>query len=80
MLLVLCAAANMYLQDTCRVLKSIDTVGLTDDIERFIWQSGPIKSKFPWNDDYIVDRNFWLTLVCLDPARKGWLTEEVCIF
>nr|GEY00413.1 hypothetical protein [Tanacetum cinerariifolium] len=22
-------------------------------------------------------RNFWLKLVCLDPARKGWLTEEV---
>ncbi|GKA71042.1 phospholipase-like protein [Tanacetum coccineum] len=24
-------------------------------------------------------RNFWLKLVCLDPARKGWLTEEVFI-
>nr|GEW21460.1 hypothetical protein [Tanacetum cinerariifolium] len=40
-------------------------------------QSGQIKCKFPWNDDYIIDRNFWLKLVCLDPARKGWLTEEV---
>nr|GEU51637.1 phospholipase-like protein [Tanacetum cinerariifolium] len=35
-----------------------------------------IKCKFPWNDDYIADRNFWLKLVCLDLARKGWLTEE----
>nr|GEW41758.1 reverse transcriptase domain-containing protein [Tanacetum cinerariifolium] len=35
-----------------------------------------IKCKFPWNDDYIVDRNFWLKLVCLDLARKCWLTEE----
>nr|GEU61880.1 phospholipase-like protein [Tanacetum cinerariifolium] len=25
------------------------------------------------------DRNFWLKLVCLDLARKGWLTEEVSI-
>ena len=33
--------------------------------------------KFPWSDDYTVDRNFWLRLVCLDPTRKGWLTEQV---
>nr|GEW82663.1 phospholipase-like protein [Tanacetum cinerariifolium] len=25
------------------------------------------------------DRNFWLKLVCLDPARKGWLTEELLL-
>nr|GEV31182.1 phospholipase-like protein [Tanacetum cinerariifolium] len=39
-------------------------------------QSRQIKCKFPWNDDYIIDRNFWFKLVCLDPARKGWLTKE----
>ncbi|GJU97834.1 phospholipase-like protein [Tanacetum coccineum] len=44
--------------------------------EKMRWQ---IKCKFLWNDDYIVDRNFWLKLVCLDPARKCWLTEEVFI-
>ncbi|GJY81059.1 hypothetical protein Tco_0493810 [Tanacetum coccineum] len=38
-----------------------------------------IKCNFPWNDDYIVDRNFWLKLVWLDPARKGWLTEELLL-
>ncbi|GJS08555.1 phospholipase-like protein [Tanacetum coccineum] len=65
-----------WVEDTSRVLQSIDTVWLSDDIERFLGQSGQIKCKFPWNDDYIVDRNFWLKLVCLDPARKGWLTEE----
>ncbi|GJY13879.1 hypothetical protein Tco_0383188 [Tanacetum coccineum] len=66
-----------WVEDTSRVLQSMDTVWLSDDIERFLGQSGQIKCKFPWNDDYIVDRNFWLKLVCLDPARKGWLTEEV---
>nr|GEY23499.1 phospholipase-like protein [Tanacetum cinerariifolium] len=39
-------------------------------------QHGQVKCKFPWNDDYTVDRNFWLKLVCLDPVRKGWITEE----
>ncbi|GKA00542.1 phospholipase-like protein [Tanacetum coccineum] len=24
-------------------------------------------------------RNFWLKLVCLDPARKGWLTKELLL-
>ncbi|GJT20017.1 hypothetical protein Tco_0878723 [Tanacetum coccineum] len=28
------------------------------------------------DDDIEFYRNFWLKLVCLDPARKGWLTEE----
>nr|GEV65726.1 phospholipase-like protein [Tanacetum cinerariifolium] len=58
-------------------LKSIETVWLSDDIECFLAQSGQIKCKFSWNDDYIADRNFWLKLVCLDLTRKGWLTEEV---
>ncbi|GJW11140.1 hypothetical protein Tco_1576967 [Tanacetum coccineum] len=40
-------------------------------------QSGQIKCKFPWNNDYIVDMNFWRKLVYLDPTRKGWLTKEV---
>ncbi|GJV05307.1 phospholipase-like protein [Tanacetum coccineum] len=65
-----------WVEDTSRVLQSMDTVWLSDDIERFLGQSWQIKCKFPWNDDYIVDRNFMLKLVCLDPARKGWLTEE----
>ncbi|GJZ53016.1 phospholipase-like protein [Tanacetum coccineum] len=65
-----------WVEDTSRVLQSMDTVWLSDDIERFLGQSWQIKCEFPWNDDYIVDRNFWLKLVCLDPARKGWLTEE----
>ncbi|GJU22770.1 hypothetical protein Tco_1156112 [Tanacetum coccineum] len=68
-----------WVEDTSRVLQSMDTVWLSDDIERFLGQSGQIKCKFPWNDDYIVDRNFWLKLVCLDPVRKGWLTEETPI-
>ncbi|GKC38940.1 hypothetical protein Tco_1051324 [Tanacetum coccineum] len=66
-------------KDTSRVLQSMDTVWLSDDTERFLGQSGHIKCKFLWNDDYIVDRNFWLKLVCLDPARKGWLTEELLL-
>ncbi|GJT27895.1 hypothetical protein Tco_0908170 [Tanacetum coccineum] len=35
-----------------------------------------VKCKFPWSDDYTVGRKFWLTLACLDPSRKGWLSEE----
>ncbi|GJS33408.1 phospholipase-like protein [Tanacetum coccineum] len=66
-------------QDTSRVLQSIYTVWLSDDIEHILGQSWQIKCKFPWNDDYIVDRNFWLKLVCLDPAKKGWLTEELLL-
>ncbi|GJW20156.1 hypothetical protein Tco_0030778 [Tanacetum coccineum] len=54
-------------------------IWLSDDIERFLGQTGQVKCKFPWNDDYTIDMNFWLKLVCLDPARKGWLTEELLL-
>ncbi|GJW85593.1 phospholipase-like protein, partial [Tanacetum coccineum] len=55
---------------------SMDIVWLTDDIEQFLGQLGQLKCKFPWSDDYTVDRNLWLRLVCLEPARKGWLSED----
>ncbi|GJW05731.1 putative ribonuclease H-like domain-containing protein [Tanacetum coccineum] len=32
-----------------------------------------------WLSDDIEHRNFWLKLVCLDPTRKGWLTEELMV-
>nr|GEU61883.1 putative reverse transcriptase domain-containing protein [Tanacetum cinerariifolium] len=35
-----------------------------------------VKCKFPWSDDYTVGQIFCLTLACLDPSRKGWLSEE----
>ncbi|GJR24953.1 phospholipase-like protein [Tanacetum coccineum] len=54
----------------------MDTVWLTDDIEQFIGQPWQLKCKFSWSDDYTVDRNLWLRLVCLDPGQKGWLSEE----
>jgi len=53
---------------------------LSDEIEEFLCDPDRHRCKFPWSDDYTVDRNFWLRLVRLDPARKGWLTEEVCIY
>ncbi|GKE28559.1 hypothetical protein Tco_1443943 [Tanacetum coccineum] len=62
--------------DLSRSFHSLDTVWLTPDIQRFISREGKIKCKFPWIDDYTVGRNFWLTLVCFDPTRKGWLSEE----
>ncbi|GJT59762.1 phospholipase-like protein [Tanacetum coccineum] len=62
--------------DLSRSFHSLDTVWLTPDIQRFISREGNIKCKFPWSDDYTVGQNFWLTLVCLDPTRKGWLSEE----
>ncbi|GJV82981.1 phospholipase-like protein, partial [Tanacetum coccineum] len=74
----LCSSSEkIQTKDTSRVVQSMDIVWVSDDIERYFGQSGQIKCKFPWNDDYIVDRNFWLKLVCLDPARKCWLTKEV---
>ncbi|GJX61971.1 hypothetical protein Tco_0294871, partial [Tanacetum coccineum] len=63
-------------KDISRVLHCMDTVWLSDDIERFLGQPGQVKCKFLWNDDYTVNWNFWLKLVCLDPIRKDWLTEE----
>nr|GFA23638.1 phospholipase-like protein [Tanacetum cinerariifolium] len=63
-------------KDISQVLHSMDTVWLSDDIERFLGQIGHVKCKFPWNDDYTIDRNFCMKLVYLDPARKGWLTEK----
>ncbi|GJS76059.1 phospholipase-like protein [Tanacetum coccineum] len=47
-----------------------------DKVLQIADQQGPVKCKFPWSDDYTVGLNFWLTLACLDPSRKGWLTEE----
>ncbi|GJV57092.1 hypothetical protein Tco_1458097 [Tanacetum coccineum] len=66
-----------FLKNVKPWVESIYTVWWSDDIEHILGQSWQIKCKFPWNDDYIVDRNFWLKLVCLDAARKGWLTEEL---
>ncbi|GJW93442.1 phospholipase-like protein [Tanacetum coccineum] len=68
-----------WVEDVSRLFHSMDTIWLSDDIERFISQPGQLKSMFPWSDDYTVSRNFWLRLVCLDPCRKGWLSEEVFI-
>ncbi|GJW04919.1 phospholipase-like protein [Tanacetum coccineum] len=65
-----------WVEELSRSFHSLDTVWLTPDIQRFISREGKIKCKFPWSDDYTVGRNFWLTLVCLDPTRKGWLSEE----
>ncbi|GKD14787.1 phospholipase-like protein, partial [Tanacetum coccineum] len=65
-----------WVEDVSRLFHSMDTIWLSDDIERFISQPGQLKSMFPWSDDYTVSRNFWLRLVCLDPCRKGWLSEE----
>ncbi|GKC09920.1 hypothetical protein Tco_1001530, partial [Tanacetum coccineum] len=64
--------------DLSRLFHYMDTIWLSDNIEKFPGQPWQLKCKFPWSDDYTVDRNFWLTLVCLDPARKGWLTKETC--
>ncbi|GKA49670.1 hypothetical protein Tco_0742743, partial [Tanacetum coccineum] len=65
-----------WVEDLSRLFHSLDIVWLTPDIQRFISREGKIKCKFLWSDDYTVGRNFWLTLVCLDPTRKGWLSEE----
>nr|GEV39567.1 phospholipase-like protein [Tanacetum cinerariifolium] len=63
-------------RDVSRLFHSMDTIWLSDDIERFISQPRQLKSMFPWSDDYTISKNLWLRLVCLDPCRKGWLSEE----
>ncbi|GKA92509.1 hypothetical protein Tco_0814434 [Tanacetum coccineum] len=75
-LLDLLKKVKPWVEDLSRLFHSLNTVWLTPDIERFISQQGHVKCKFPWSDDYTVGRNFWLTLACLDPSRKGWLSEE----
>ncbi|GJU97160.1 phospholipase-like protein [Tanacetum coccineum] len=75
-LLDLLKKVKPWVEDLSHLFQSLDTVWLTPDIERFISQQGHVKCEFPWRDDYIVGRNFWLTLACLDPSRKGWLSEE----
>ncbi|GJZ29504.1 phospholipase-like protein [Tanacetum coccineum] len=57
-------------EDVSRLFHSMDTIWLSDDIERFISQPEQLKSMFTWSNDYTVSRNFWLRLVCLDPCRK----------
>ncbi|GJR30961.1 hypothetical protein Tco_1107193 [Tanacetum coccineum] len=47
-----------WVEDISLVLHCMDIVWLSDDIECFLGQPGQVECKFPWNDDYIVDRNF----------------------
>ncbi|GKD08868.1 phospholipase-like protein, partial [Tanacetum coccineum] len=70
---------NFKVEDISRVLHCMDIVWLSDDIKHFLGQPRQVNCKFPWNDNYTIDRNFWLKLVCLDPARKGSLTEELLL-
>ncbi|GJZ71133.1 phospholipase-like protein [Tanacetum coccineum] len=75
-LLDLLKKVKPWVEDLSRLFHSLDTVWLTPDIKRFISQQGQVKCKISWSDDYTVGQNFWLTLACLDPSRKGWLSEE----
>ncbi|PWA71826.1 phospholipase-like protein [Artemisia annua] len=66
-----------WVEDLSRWFHSVENVWLTDEIEVFLGQLSYTQAcKFPWSDDYTVDRIFWLRLVCLDATRKGWLTEQ----
>ena len=55
----------------------MNTVHLSEDYDFFLGQPGPLYCKFPWCEDVCVDRRFWESLVCLDPPRRGWITDEV---
>ncbi|GJT48969.1 RNA-directed DNA polymerase, eukaryota, reverse transcriptase zinc-binding domain protein [Tanacetum coccineum] len=78
-LLDLLKKVKPWVEDLSRLFHSLDIVWLTPDIERFTSQQEHVKCKFPWSDDYTVGRNFWLTLACLDPSRKGWLNEDILL-
>ncbi|GJZ44661.1 phospholipase-like protein, partial [Tanacetum coccineum] len=55
---------------------SIDNVWLTEDLDLYLGQPGLLRCRFPWCNDWMVDQNFWETLVCLDPPKRGWLLDE----
>ncbi|GKA19853.1 hypothetical protein Tco_0699768 [Tanacetum coccineum] len=46
-----------WVEDVSRLFHSMDTIWLSDDIERFISQPGQLKSMFTWSDDYTIYRN-----------------------
>nr|GEX14992.1 phospholipase-like protein [Tanacetum cinerariifolium] len=51
-------------------------VRLTNDFNIYLGQRGPLQCRFPWCKDVCVDRRFWESLACLDPAKKGWIMDE----
>ncbi|GKD29232.1 hypothetical protein Tco_1240010 [Tanacetum coccineum] len=65
-----------WAEELSRPNKAIDRVHLIDDFDIYLGQRGPLQCRFPWCKDVCVDRRFWESLLCLDPAKKGWIMDE----
>ncbi|GJU93924.1 hypothetical protein Tco_1318680 [Tanacetum coccineum] len=65
-----------WAEELSRPNKATDRVHLTDDFDIYLGQQGLLRCRFPWCKDVYVDRRFWESLVCLDPAKKGWIMDE----
>ncbi|GJZ31848.1 hypothetical protein Tco_0576895, partial [Tanacetum coccineum] len=55
-----------------------DKVTVPDDISKYLKMQEPPEYQFPWGfRDIVVGRIYWLTLACLEKAKKGWLQDCV---
>ncbi|GKA43519.1 phospholipase-like protein [Tanacetum coccineum] len=62
--------------DLSRCNTSIDNVWLTEDLDMYLGKPGMLRCRFPWCNDWMVDRKFWESLVCLDPTRTCWILDN----
>nr|GEY83216.1 phospholipase-like protein [Tanacetum cinerariifolium] len=65
-----------WTEERSRPNMATNRVHLTDDFDVYLSQRGPLRCRFPRCKDVYVDRRFWESLVCLDPAKKGWIMDE----
>ncbi|GJT18655.1 phospholipase-like protein [Tanacetum coccineum] len=55
-----------------------EKVTLPDGFTKFLKMQDPLEYRFLWGyQDIAVTRAFWLVLACLDPAKDGWLHDNV---
>ncbi|GJV90991.1 hypothetical protein Tco_1538804 [Tanacetum coccineum] len=66
-----------WVEDLSRINSEIDNIWISKDLDIYLGQPGHLLCKFPWSTEVCVDRQFWESLVCLDPPRQGWLLDEV---
>nr|GEX01657.1 phospholipase-like, aminotransferase-like mobile domain protein [Tanacetum cinerariifolium] len=72
-----CQDLKPWEKDLNRPFKCIDKIYCDYYLEQFLSSSGWRHCKFPWCNDFVVDRPFWDILIGLDDNRLGWLHEEI---
>ncbi|GJT86460.1 phospholipase-like protein [Tanacetum coccineum] len=66
-----------WTEEHSRPNRATDRVHLANVFYIYLGQRGLLRCRFPWCKDVCVDRRFWESLVYLDPAKKGWIMDEV---